>query len=100
MKAFIDPTTTVSYVSSWKAGSPPMPIFIVYPNSARVAQVEPDDKTFPIAEPYFWIDCADNVIADQFYYDTVTKVINPIVNAPMPAANIQPETSGTQTIGA
>ena len=97
MKAFIDPTTTVNYVSSWKAGNPPTPIYTVYPNSARVAQVEPDDQIFPIAEPYFWTDCADNVVADQFYYDTVTKVISPVVNAPIPAAGDQPATTNIQT---
>jgi hypothetical protein len=35
----------------------------------RVAQVEPDDKIFPVANPLFWMDCADNVVADQFYYN-------------------------------
>jgi hypothetical protein len=35
----------------------------------RVAQVEPDDKIFPVANPLFWIDCGDNVKADQFYYN-------------------------------
>jgi hypothetical protein len=96
MKALIDPTTTVEYISSWKAGSPPTPIYSTYPNSARVAQVEPDDQTFPIAEPYFWTNCADNIVADQFYYDTVAQVINPIANAPIIAASDQPGTTGTQ----
>jgi hypothetical protein len=40
----------------------------------RVAQVEPDDKTFPAANPLFWMDCADNVVADQFYFDSI-KII-------------------------
>jgi hypothetical protein len=46
----------------------------------RVAQVEPDDKTFPVANPLFWMDCADNVVADQFYFDG-TDIL------PIPTAN-------------
>ncbi|NBP01788.1 MAG: hypothetical protein EBU90_16950 [Proteobacteria bacterium] len=34
----------------------------------RVAQVEPDDKTFPIAHPLFWTDCPDDCVQDQWYY--------------------------------
>jgi hypothetical protein len=99
MKAMIDPmTTNIQHISSW-AGTPPnlSPVFSAYPNSARVAQVEPDADIFPVAEPYFWTVCADNVIADQFYYDTVTKTINLIVNAPRPAADDQPATTNIQT---
>ena len=101
-QALIDPTTTVQYISSWKAATPTMPampIYSTYPNSARVCQVEPDANIFPVAEPFFWMPCADNVVADEFYYDTVNKVINPIVNAPATtviAAN-QPTATGTAT---
>jgi hypothetical protein len=35
----------------------------------RVAEVKPDDQIFPVAEPLFWMDCADNVVADKFYYN-------------------------------
>ncbi len=102
MKAFIDPLTSpISYVSSWTSTYPYSPIFSEYPNSWRVAQVEPDDKIFPIAEPYFWADCADNVVADQFYYDSVTQTIKPIVNIPSPpkpASVEQPTTTGTVTL--
>lgn len=41
----------------------------------RVAQVEPDANTFPVAEGLFWVDCADDVIADQFWYDPVDESI-------------------------
>lgn len=41
----------------------------------RVAQVVADD-VFPVAEPLFWMDCADDVVADQFYWDG--QVIRPI----------------------
>jgi len=42
----------------------------------RVAEVEPVD--FPVAQPLFWVDCADDVVADQFWYDPETASIKPI----------------------
>ena len=39
----------------------------------RICQIEPDDATFPIAEPLYWIDCPDDCdttwsyINGQFY---------------------------------
>jgi hypothetical protein len=96
MKALISPNEApISYISSWKAGTPPTPIVSKYPNSCRVAQVEPDDQTFPVAEPMFWTTCPNNCVADQWYYDTANQTINPIVNAPIPAADNQPATTGT-----
>ena len=101
MKALIAPNEApVKYIASWSSTTPPFPTYWDYPNSCRVAQVEPDDQTFPVADPYFWTNCADDIVADQFYYDTVTKKINLIVNAPMPVQPDQPATTGTQTIGA
>lgn len=44
----------------------------------RVAQVEPDNQTFAVAEPLFWVACADDVVADEWYYDYQQKIINPI----------------------
>lgn len=41
----------------------------------RIAQAEPDGQTFPVADPCFWIGCADDVVADQFYYDSATTQI-------------------------
>lgn len=83
MKALIDPRASVSYVSSW-AGNPLKPVFSTYPNSARICEVE--DAAFEVAPPLFWIDCDDTVIADQFWYDTVSGVISPVVNEPKPQA--------------
>lgn len=42
----------------------------------RVAEVS--DQTFDVAEPLFWVDCSDDIIADQFYYDINTQTIIPI----------------------
>jgi hypothetical protein len=45
----------------------------------RVAQVELE--TFEVGQPLFWTPCADNVVADQFWYDPQDKLIkaNPVV---------------------
>lgn len=43
----------------------------------RVAQVEPDDKIFPVASALFWTPCADNVVADKFWYDPSDNTIKP-----------------------
>jgi hypothetical protein len=32
----------------------------------RVAQVLAQD--FPVSDPLFWVDCPDNIVADQFWY--------------------------------
>jgi hypothetical protein len=48
----------------------------------RVAEIA--DQSFEIALPLFWVECANNVIADQFYYDgstcqpIPTKPITPV----------------------
>mgnify|MGYP003352709411 CR=1 FL=1 len=48
----------------------------------RVAQVAADNETFDVAEGLFWVDCADDVVADQFYYDPDTKSILAIPKPP------------------
>jgi hypothetical protein len=52
----------------------------------RVAQVEPADKIFGVADPLFWTDCADDVVADQFIYDAFTETITaiPVPTPPAP----------------
>jgi hypothetical protein len=44
----------------------------------RVAEVEPDDKAFEVAQPLFWVACGDEVIADQFWYDPETQSFKPV----------------------
>lgn len=39
----------------------------------RVAQV--GQTTFPIAPPLFWVPCANDVVADQYYYNPNTQQI-------------------------
>ena len=99
MKALISPNEApISYVSAWTTTIPNQPIVSTYPNSCRVAQVEPDDQTFPVADPLFWTTCSDNCVADKWYYDTANQTINLIVNAPKPVAEDQPVTTGTQVL--
>ncbi len=98
MKALISPNESpISHVVSWSSTAPIYPISEPYLNSCRVAQVEDDANIFPVAEPMFWFDCSNEVIADQWYYDTENESINKIVNAPKPVAADQPATTGTQT---
>lgn len=60
----------------------------------RVAEVV--DVAFEVAPPLFWIECSDDVVADQWYYDNQTGVINPVPS--MPPAPDQPVSTGTQTL--
>jgi hypothetical protein len=50
---------------------------------SRVAEVEQDN--FPVAPPLFWTPCADDVVADQFYW--MNGEIMP-VPVPPPAAPV------------
>ena len=34
----------------------------------RIAQVEPEDQTFEVAEPLFWTDCPDECLANEWFY--------------------------------
>lgn len=42
----------------------------------RIAEVEP--QQFEVAAPLFWVDCADDVVADQFWYDPQDQSIKPM----------------------
>jgi hypothetical protein len=42
----------------------------------RVAQVE--EQEFEVAQPLFWVDCTEDVKADQFWYDPVDQTIKTI----------------------
>jgi hypothetical protein len=57
----------------------------------RVAEVAA--QTFEVAQSLFWVDCADDVVADQFWYDPVDQTIKPI---PEPEPEPEPETEQTE----
>jgi hypothetical protein len=91
MKALIDTLETVNHIvdwvldPNWDGKNPNLKYTGVYEiinNAARVCEVQAND--FPVAEPLFWVDCANDVVTDEFYFDTETQTIKPIVNAPMP----------------
>lgn len=48
----------------------------------RIAQVEPDANIFPVAEGLFWVDCADDVKADAFWYHPEHQAIYGVPEAP------------------
>jgi hypothetical protein len=50
----------------------------------RVAQVEPDHAIFGVAESLSWVDCADNIVADQWYFDPNDSQIKEIPLKPQP----------------
>jgi len=95
-KALIDPTTQVQEVTGWTLNPDPsvpkyLPVLVTIPNSARVAEVI--EQPFEVAPPLFWADCADDVVADQWYYNTATQQF---IVVPPPAP--RPGTTGTQTV--
>jgi hypothetical protein len=49
-----------------------------------VAQVEQDE--FPVAPPYFWVDCPDNIVAYQYTY-TNGQFISVIIAPPTAEQN-------------
>lgn len=52
----------------------------------RVAEV--CTQSFEVAQPLFWVDCADDVVADQFWFDPTDQTIKPV---PVPEQPVQGE---------
>lgn len=48
----------------------------------RVAQVAADDAVFSVAEGLMWVSCAEDVVADLFWYDPQDQSIKAF---PVPA---------------
>lgn len=44
----------------------------------RVAQIVAERDTFPVSIELFWTPCADDVVADQFWYDPFDQTIKQI----------------------
>jgi hypothetical protein len=88
MKALISPNevSNYSYISSWnQVGNVWQPVYSEILNCQRVAQVEPDNQAFPIAEPLYWFDCPDNCVADEWYFKDGQCYVKP-QNVPQPNA--------------
>ena len=60
----------------------------------RIAEVTA--SPFEVAEPLYWLDCDDTVVADVYYFDTTSNSILPKPIATTVAANNQPISTGTQ----
>jgi hypothetical protein len=65
-------------------------------NGYRVAEVV--DQTFKVNPILFWVDCADEVVADVYYYDPVTQEIILIPVPPPPPEPVQPTATGAQEL--
>lgn len=104
--ALIDPTTIVNAITGWTLNPDPkgvpryLPVYTPIENSARVAEVVDLGSEFPVAPPLFWAQCADNVVADQWYYNTATQQFIVVPEpAPYPTvAEDQPAATGAQTL--
>jgi len=62
----------------------------------RIAEVK--SQSFEVAQPLFWVDCSDDVVADRFWYDPADQTIKPMPE-PEPEADLnQPISEGTQEL--
>jgi hypothetical protein len=89
--ALISPNETDSYISSWVDYF--TPVWTTIPDSQRIAEVA--DQRFNVAPPLYWMECADDVTAEEWYLDTATGLIT---KEPDPAPQPPRPNSGTQTL--
>jgi hypothetical protein len=94
-KALINPNEQASYIASYTYNSKTGRYYgniAYYENSQIVCDVA--DTDFPVAPPFYWADCSDNIVAYQAYLDTTDGVVKEIINAPEPEVEMlpQPET--------
>lgn len=71
MKALIAPNESFTHrwISSWtQVNGKFVPIYSEITNCARVAETEPDNKIFEVAQPLYWVDCPEDCKADEWYY--------------------------------
>jgi len=80
MKALISPLEPV-----YNYDDPPQKI------GDRVAEVA--DAEFPVAPPFFWVDCNDNIVADKFYWNE--GLFYPVPEPPPPPIPVEPSTGPT-----
>lgn len=89
-QAMISPQEIREYQTGWNGTEP------VYAEGWRVAQVVPEGQTFPMADPIFWIDCADEVTQDGWVYSPLDNQLYVANLPPLPIE--QPTTSGIETL--
>lgn len=90
-EAMISPVEPRQYQSGWDEANNP-----IYVEGYRVAQVVPEGQTFPMAEPIYWMLCADDVEQDTYYFDTTANAILPVPVCPPNPSVVegQPNASG------
>jgi hypothetical protein len=96
MKALISPNEVFnySYISSWnEVNGVWNPVYSEILNCQRVAQVEPDNQAFPVAEPLYWFDCPDNCQADAWYFKDGQVAVKP-ADAPNPNVQVNNSENG------
>jgi hypothetical protein len=95
--ALVSPNEIPQYVSSWINYN--TPVYSTVADAARIAEVATSE--FPIAPPLFWVECDDEVVADQWYYQTTTSSILAMPEPaprPEPPVQDQPSSSGAQPL--
>ena len=91
-KALCDTTNSVQHIVLWQDGNA---IYETYPNSARVCEVV--DNEFPVYKTLIWVNCADDIVADQYWYNKETQTFSPVENVPMPEP-VQPTVEGIESV--
>jgi hypothetical protein len=99
-KALINPTLQVMYISSWNYDSYDKKYNAVYTQIENAQLVcDTSDVEFEVAQPLFWIDCNDSVVAYQYYLDTTDNLIKEIINAQVPEEVVgEQPTTGIESI--
>lgn len=64
----------------------------------RVAQVEPDANIFAVAEGLFWVDCSEEIVQDEFWYDPQDQTFKPVPVSEIKVGANQPTVSGAETL--
>jgi len=88
MKALISPNevSSCTWISSWVKNPQTdvwEPVYSTIDGCVRVAQVEPDDKIFGVAEPLYWTNCPDDCVED-FWYFKDNQILPKPQNVPKP----------------
>ncbi len=95
-KALIDPNAPVMQITSWVLNpitGKYSPVVTEIPSSDRVAEVA--DTEFPVCVPLFWVDCADDVLPDVWYFDNANQTI---ILVPPPAPYPETDVSGADNL--
>lgn len=62
----------------------------------RVCQV--NDSEFEVGDPLFWVQCADDIVGDEYWYDPVNQTFELIPPPPEPPAPPEPVVEGAQPL--